>query len=107
MAKKLSRLKTRLNLLDGNYGVTIGAYHGNNGRFAENLFVHASKEFPSQRLTFCAVNHHSQNPMQKNVFMTPLTKDAPIYFMQKNAGPRPLVSIFGLMPFTLHWLLTT
>jgi hypothetical protein len=42
------------------HGVTIGHYHCNNGRFANNAFKQACQE-SNQQLTFCGVNAHFQN----------------------------------------------
>ena len=52
--------KEAFELFSRNVGVTILHYHGDNGRFAENLFlIHARKR--GQRVTHCGVNAHFQN----------------------------------------------
>lgn len=43
-----------------NVGVTIYHYHGDNGRFAENLFTSHARKL-GQRVTHCGVNAHFQN----------------------------------------------
>ena len=49
--------KEAFELFSRNFGVTILHYHGDNGRFAENLFmIHACKR--GQRVTHCGVNAH-------------------------------------------------
>ena len=46
--------------LAAQYGVTIRSYHGDNGRFAEALWVTDAGE-KNQKVTFCGVGSHHQN----------------------------------------------
>ena len=46
-------------------GVTVKAYHADNGRFAEQSFIEDVKK-SSQRITFCGVGAHHQNGISEN-----------------------------------------
>ena len=46
-------------------GIDISHYHGDNGRFAEPLFVQDCKD-KLQRITFCGVGAHHQNGVTEN-----------------------------------------
>ena len=49
----------------GTRGVTVKAYHADNGRFAERSFVNDIKRC-FQRITFCGVGAHHQNGISEN-----------------------------------------
>jgi hypothetical protein len=53
-AKKIFELSVK------QLGVTIQAYHADNGRFAEELFIQDANQL-GQTMSYCGVNAHFQN----------------------------------------------
>lgn len=61
-------------ILTQSYGHHVRAYHADNGRFAEAMFVQDSKD-KAQRVTHCGVGSHHQNGIAERPIRT-LTEDA-------------------------------
>ena len=79
-------------------GVSVKAYHADNGRFAEQSFVEDVKK-SSQRITFCGVGAHHQNGISENAIKQLTLSSRTLLLHAQSHWPEYITTM--LWPFAL------
>jgi hypothetical protein len=81
------------------FNVSIRRYHGDNGRFSENIFT-ADCERQGQRLSFCGVNAHFQNGIAERKIRDLQDRTRTMIVHAKHHWPDAITS--NLWPYALR-----